>query len=360
MSNKRIGVAVAGLGFVGGGAHVSAFKKIPGAKLVAVIDVQEEKARKVSTKHNVNYYLDFKEAMKNPEIDAVVVAVPTPFHYELVSEAIASGKHVLSEMPLTPTIVESEKLGEKAKKAGVILMPDLNFRFTPNYVKAKELIKQGTIGKPLAVTFREFVPAKDLAAQWPFNSWAWNIEKSGGYPDFTLSVWSIDLVQWLLESDIEDVQWISNYSPLVGIDNFIGYNTIGLIRFSSGAVGVLHYGATVALGGGTSRLEVLGSNTKSLKANWNNSLTLIEEDTKQEWMFREKGTKVWGHYQIDSYFVECIIQGKKPTITVEDAIKTQKVAAKIATAARIHEIVKHEELSRLNIPPSRNWLLARH
>jgi predicted dehydrogenase len=76
-------------------------------------------------------------------------------------------------------------------------------------------------------------------------------------------------------------------------------------------------------------IEVLGSNTKSLKANWNNHLVLAGEDTKQEWMFREKGPKVWGHYQIDSYFVECIIQGKKPTITVEDAIKAQKVAAKI-------------------------------
>ena len=56
MSNKKIGVAVAGLGFVGGGTHVPAFKKIPGAKLVAVIDVEEEKARKVSMKRNVNYY----------------------------------------------------------------------------------------------------------------------------------------------------------------------------------------------------------------------------------------------------------------------------------------------------------------
>ncbi len=329
MSDKKIGVAVVGLGFVGGGTHVRAFKKIPSAKLVAVIDVDEEKARKISTKHDVNYYLDYNEAIKNPEIDAVVVAVPTPFHYKLVSEAIASGKHVLCEMPLTPTVVESEKLGEKAKKAGVILMPDLNFRFTPNYVKAKELIKQDAIGKPLAVTFSEFIPAKDLAAQWPSNSWAWNVEKSGGYPDFTLSVWSIDLVQWLLESDIEDTQWVSNYSSLAGIANFIGYNTMGLIRFSSGAVGVLHYCATVAVGEGSSRLEILGSNTKSLKANWNNHLTLAEEDAKQEWMFREKGPKVWGHSQIDSYFIECIMQGKKPTITVEDAIKAQRVAAKI-------------------------------
>jgi len=47
-------------------------------------------------KRNVNYYLDYKEAIKNPEIDAVVVAVPTPFHYELVSEAIAPAESMYS------------------------------------------------------------------------------------------------------------------------------------------------------------------------------------------------------------------------------------------------------------------------
>jgi len=326
---KNVRVAVSGLGFVGGQAHVPAFRKIPGAELVAVIDVVEEKAKTVSAKYNVKYYLDQKEAIKSSEIDAIVVAVPTPFHYRLVSDAIAARKHVLCEMPLTPTVAGSEKLGKEAGKAGVILMPDLNFRFTPNYVKTKELIEQGAIGKPLALTFSEFIPAKDLAVQWPAGSWAWNIEKSGGYPDFTLSVWSIDLVRWLVTSEIEDAHWMPNYSPLVGIDKGLGYNTVGIMKFSSGAVASLHYSSTVALGEGASRLEVFGDNTKTLKANWNNYLALVGEGTKQEWEFKEKGTKVWGHYQIDSHFIECILQEKKPLVTVEDAIKVQVIAAKI-------------------------------
>ncbi|MFX1520725.1 MAG: Gfo/Idh/MocA family protein [Promethearchaeota archaeon] len=330
MSEKTFGVAVAGLGFVGGRAHVPAFRKIPDAELVAVIDVIEELAKKVATKYNTKYYLDHQKALNSPEIDAIVVAVPTPFHYKLASDAIARGKHVLCEMPMTPTITESKTLGEEAEKAGVTLMPDLNFRFTPNYVKAKELIKQGVIGTPLAVTFKEFISAKELATQWPLSSWAWNREKSGGYPDFTLSVWSIDLVRWLLDSEIDDVQWVSNYALLEGIDNFKGYQTMGIIKFASGAVGTLHYSATVGSGQGTSTLEVFGSNTKTLKAKWNNSLILTGDDSeKQEWSFNEKGTKVWGHYQIDSYFVECILQGKQPTITVEDAIKAENIAAKI-------------------------------
>ncbi|MEM3041796.1 MAG: Gfo/Idh/MocA family oxidoreductase, partial [Nitrososphaerota archaeon] len=297
---RKVRVAVVGLGFVGRRAHAPAFTKIPGAELAAVVDVAEEKAKAVAAKHDVPYYLDYRVVLKNPEIDAVVVAVPTPFHYKLVSEALAGGKHVLCEMPLTPTISEAERLGEMAEEAGVILMPDLNFRFTPNYVKAKELIEQRAIGKPLALTFSEFIAAKDLAAQWPYGSWAWNVKESGGYPDFTLSVWSIDLARWLLSSEIDEAQWVSNYAQLTGVQNFLGYNTMGLARFSSGAVGVFHYCATVSPGEGTSRLEVFGDNTRMVKANWNNYLALTGEGSKEEWAFAEKGTKVWGHYQIDA------------------------------------------------------------
>ena len=79
-------------------------------------------------------------------------------------------------MPLTLTVAESRELGEEAEKSGVILMPDLNFRFTPNYVKAKELVEQGAVGKPLSATFSEFIPATDLAAQWPSGARGWKSE----------------------------------------------------------------------------------------------------------------------------------------------------------------------------------------
>jgi len=329
MAKKKVKVAVAGLGFVGGQAHAPAFKKITNADLVAVIDVIEDSAQKFASKYNIKYYLDHNEALKDPDIDAVVVAVPTPFHFKIVSDCIASGKHVLCEMPLTPTIDQSKKLGNDAKKAGVILMPDLNFRFTPNYVKAKELIQRGAIGNPITINFSEFIPAKDLAKQWPSGSWAWDIEKSGGYPDFTLSVWSIDLARWITDAEITDVNWFSNYSPLEGIENYRGYNTTGIIKLSNGAVGTLHYCATVASGLGTSRLEIFGDNTNLLEAKWNNHLKISGASSELEWNFKEKGTRVWGHYQIDSHFVDCILQKQKPEVTVDDAIKAQTIASKM-------------------------------
>jgi predicted dehydrogenase len=121
------------------------------------------------------------ELVKNPEVDAVVVANPTPFHYKTAKAAIENGKHVMCEMPVAATVEEIKDLGRLAEKAGVLFMPDLNFRFTPNYVKAKELVGSGAIGDPVAASFREFIPAKDQAAQWPAGSWAWDKKVSGGF-----------------------------------------------------------------------------------------------------------------------------------------------------------------------------------
>lgn len=334
MSERKIGIAVAGLGFVGERAHFPAFRKMPGAEVVGVVGrpghSSERVAKALSEKHGCGCYLDYAKVLDDSRIHAVVLAVPTPEHYEMASQAISRGKHVLCEMPLATTIAQAKKLALLAKKNGVLLMPVLNFRFTPNFLMAKDLIDRGAIGKPIAFSFKEFIAAKDLAAQWPLTSWAWDIKKSGGFPDFTLSVWSIDLVRWLLSTEITDAHWAANYTPVDGLENFKGYQTMGVIELADGAVGTLHYGSTVASGLGTSSLEVYGTNGKTLQAKWNNSLALVGENSeKKEWTFEEKGTKVWGHYQLDSYFVNCILEGKPPSFNAEDAIKAQTIASMI-------------------------------
>lgn len=327
---KKVGVAVVGAGFVGGQAHVPAFSKIPGSELVALGGRTEERIRKYSEKYRVRYYLDYDKLLDDTNVDVVVLAVPTSLHFEMCMKAIAKGKHVLCEMPLAPRAADARRLGGEADRAGVTLMPVLSFRFTPNYVKAKELVDQGRIGKPVAVSFREFIAAKDLAAQWPAGSWAWDIEKSGGYPDFTLSVWSIDLLRWLLDAEVIEVEWKSSYVPLKEYGGVLGYNTMGLLRFATGAVAALHFSSMVAPAAGTSRLEVFGDKTLSIQANWNDSLTLIGQDPeRQEWLFREGGTKVWGHYQLDEYFIQCVLGKLKPKITAEDAAKSIEVASKM-------------------------------
>ncbi len=328
---EKVGVAVIGTGFVGGQAHVPSFRKIPGSELVALGARTERRVVKLSKKYGVKYYLDYKELIGDPNVDALVVATPTPFHFPVVSEAIKKGKHILCEMPIASTISEVEELSSEAEKAGVILMPILNFRFTPNYVKSKALIDGGALGKVVAASFKETIGAKALAPQWPPDSWAWDKEKSGGYPDFTLSVWSIDLLRWLFDAEYESVEWKSNYTTLKeAYGGIIGYNTMGLMKMSGNIVASVHYGCTVTPTETTSRLEIFGDNTCSLYAEAHDRLILMgEEPTKQEWKFQVGGPRVWGHYQLDEHFIKCVLGEEKPKVTVDDAVKAQEVASKI-------------------------------
>jgi predicted dehydrogenase len=329
MSDK-VGVGLIGVGFVGGQAHAPSFKKIEGAELVALGAATEKRVKPLAESLGVKYYLDFDKLLDDPKIQAVAIAVPTPFHFDLAMKAIKKGKHVLCEMPIAPAIEQVKELQRAADEARVILMPVLQFRFAPIYVKTKEMIESGLIGKPIAIHFREFIPAASLAEQWPLGSWAWNIEKSGGYPDFTLSVWSLDMVRWMFGSDIKDVEWKSNYTPIEKYGRILGYNTMGLIKLSNGIVGSLHYSASVALSATTARLEVYGDNTNVLHAIWFNKIALYgQEQQPQEWNLDVKGTKVWGHRQIDEHFIQCILQNKRPQVTTEDAIKAIEVAQKI-------------------------------
>ena len=331
----KVGVAVVGVGFVGGQAHTPSFKKIEGSELVALCARTEKRVKPLAEKYDVKYYLDYDELLEDLKVHAVVLAVPTPLHFDAAMKAIKKGKHVLCEMPIAPTIEQVKELQKAAEEAKVILMPVLNFRFAPIYEKTKEMIKSGTIGKPIAIHFREFIPAMSIADQWPAGSWAWNIEISGGYPDFTLSVWSIDMIRWMFESEIENVEWMGNYPKFEKYGGILGYNTMGLIKLSNGIVGSLHYSASVNPSASTSRLEVYGDNTNVLHAVWNDKIILYGPDKKpQEWNLDVKGARVWGHRQIDEHFIECILQKKQPQVSVEDAIKAQEIAQKITKSIK--------------------------
>ncbi|MGQ9513605.1 MAG: Gfo/Idh/MocA family protein [Thermoproteota archaeon] len=329
-TTEKVGVAVVGVGFVGGSAHTPSFKKIPGSELVALCARTESRVKQLSEKYGVRYYLDYDELLRDPKVDAVILAVPTPSHFNFAMKAIEKRKHVLCEMPLTPTVEESRKLAEEARKAGVILMPVLNFRFTPAYLQAKEMIENGAIEEPIAVHYREFIPIMSLAEQWPAGSWAWDIEKSGGYPDFTLAVWSLDMLPWMFGSDIESSEWMSNYRKFEEYGGILGYNTMGILKFSNGIVGSVHLSASVNQSASTTRLEVFGSNTNVLHVIWNNKIILYgSEEKPKEWDIQVSGTRVWGHRQIDEHFIDCILNKKEPKVTVEDAIKAIRIAKRI-------------------------------
>lgn len=106
---KEVGVGIVGLGFVGEKARLSAFRSIPGAKLVAVADMDVDRAKNAAEKAKIKTaYSNPKYLIADPNVDAVVVSVPRFLHPQFAKDAMRAGKHVLCEMPVEPTLAETK------------------------------------------------------------------------------------------------------------------------------------------------------------------------------------------------------------------------------------------------------------
>jgi predicted dehydrogenase len=326
-----VGVGVVGCGFVGRGAHVPAFATIEGSRLAAIADADEKRLNKVAKKYQVpSAYQDYRGLLDDPAVQLVVVATPTPLHAQVSLDAIQAGKHVLCEMPLAPTLDEAEKLIDAAQAAGVVLMPSLTFRFTPTFTKVKELIEAGEIGTPVAATYREWIPASDLARQWPAGGWMWDVPKSGG-PLYTLSVWSLDLLRWLFAADIADVHASTGYHRLDTFGGTLGYNSVAAIRMVNGVVVELNYSGSVAAAASSNWFEVVGDSTGVIHAESNESVTLMADSpAKTEWQVKAPGPKMWGHEQQDAYLIRCLREGQQPDLTPADGRRAMEIALEIA------------------------------
>ena len=112
--------------------------------------------------------------LDDPDLDGVIVCVPTFAHQEVVTAAARAGKHILCEKPIALDEAGAEHIVDAARKAGVTLMIGQVLRFWPEYVRLRELVQQGTIGDVRAVS------AWRLAEYPPWSDWFRDPRKSGG------------------------------------------------------------------------------------------------------------------------------------------------------------------------------------
>ncbi|MFX1318979.1 MAG: Gfo/Idh/MocA family oxidoreductase [Promethearchaeota archaeon] len=156
-----------GIGVIGVGAwgkhHVRVFSELEEANLVAIADRDADKAKSFAKKFKVIHYTQPSDLFRNKDIDAVTICTPTVTHADLALEAIASGKHVLLEKPMTDTVGQAQRVIDGAKAANILLMVGFVERFNPSVKTAAEFIDQGKIGELVLGSSRRlgpFVPGR--------------------------------------------------------------------------------------------------------------------------------------------------------------------------------------------------------
>ncbi|HHW08403.1 MAG TPA: Gfo/Idh/MocA family oxidoreductase [Firmicutes bacterium] len=150
-------VGIVGMGGIGN-LHASCYKNDALAELVAVCDVVREKADKAAEKFGVKAYYSLRDMLANEELDFVDVTTSGyengSWHYEPAMEALAAGKHVLCEKPLSNDIAEAREMVRYAAARQLYLGCNLNHYFTPTAEKAMQYINEGRVGEMIYLLFK--------------------------------------------------------------------------------------------------------------------------------------------------------------------------------------------------------------
>lgn len=167
MTQEPLNVAVIGSG-IWGGQHSHVFSTLPITNLLAVCDLDEGRAAGMAKSYGATHvFTDYKKMLELDALDAVSIATPDFTHTPLILDALAAGKHVLSEKPLATSIEEVEAIRKAAEASDCKVMVDFHNRVNPAIATAKDEIANGKIGRPIHASGRlsntTFVPLEMLA-----------------------------------------------------------------------------------------------------------------------------------------------------------------------------------------------------
>lgn len=127
--------------------HIRIFFSQPQVKVVMCADVSEGRLKAVKNLFpSIVTSYDYKEILKNPDVQAVCIATPTDTHFAIAKEALESDKHVLCEKPLALKAEECQDLKDLASKRKKVLMVGHVFVFNAGIVRLKEHIQRGELG----------------------------------------------------------------------------------------------------------------------------------------------------------------------------------------------------------------------
>jgi predicted dehydrogenase len=180
---KSLNIGIIGTGFMGK-AHafayrsaLAAFPDIPVPIMAMIADVNVESAKNAAHQYGFEKSSgDWRDLINDPAIDVVSITTPNTLHKEMAMAAIAAGKHVHCEKPLSPSLKDSTEMVKAAAAKGVITQVGFNYIKNPMLKMARQMIEAGELGE---ITGFRGIHAEDYMHD-PKNPWTWRIDPSGG------------------------------------------------------------------------------------------------------------------------------------------------------------------------------------
>ena len=244
-------IAILGGGFIGRFYAESLHGQRNPDRVKVVYARREETATRFATDYNVPHWTtNMEEAIKHPETEVVVIALPNNLHLDAVMLCAKHKKAVICTKPLGRNAVEAKKMLQAVEKAGIFAGYLEDLCYTPKFLKSLASVKAGAIGNVLWAKSRETHPG-------PHSDWFWDKELAGGGAIIDLGCHCIEIARNFIGKDIKPVEvmcWMDTQVKPIDAED----HAIALVRYENGAIGQFEVSWTFR-GGMDLRDEVMGT-----------------------------------------------------------------------------------------------------
>ena len=202
MTKNKLRVAIVGCGRISV-MHLASITHIEEIELIACCDVKKDRADEVAKKYNAKAYYSYEEMLDNEKLDAIHICLPHYLHCKVACYAFSKGVNVLTEKPMDVDLESAEKAVKKAKDCGVLFGVIFQCRYNNSAKLVKKAVESGKLGK--IISARSTLTWTRPDSYYCESDWKGTWDKEGGGVVIDQAIHSIDLVNWIVDSEVESV-----------------------------------------------------------------------------------------------------------------------------------------------------------
>ncbi len=303
--------------------HADALQHCAQAMLAAVASPSPGHAEQFAGRWSIpRWFTDYRELLALPEIQLVVLGLPNDLHCQAVLDAAAAGKHIVIEKPLCLNLGEADQMIDACREASVKLMYAEELCFAPKYVRLKQLLDSGALGRPTLLKQAE-------KHDGPHAAHFWDVQRSGGGVTMDMGCHAIEFFRWMLGRPAIKSVYAQMSTQVHGEKTRGDDNALLIIEFDGGVIGLAEESWT-KLGGMDDRAEVYGSEGVAYADLLHGNAIETYSRAGYDYAVEKAGsTKGWsftiyeeawnyGFHGEMAHFVDCVQHDKTPLVTGED------------------------------------------
>jgi predicted dehydrogenase len=317
-------------------SHVDAIGQMGNMTVTGVFDLDSGKAQAVAAKAGAEAYDRYEELL--PLVDTVHILTPPSTHREYAIKALAKGKAVFCEKPMTVTIEDATAIVEAVERYGGLFMVGFNMRFRPAFLRLEEIVKGKDLGRILNFFCYRLGSGAGLGGEEYWPGWRTDPQFACG---MTIESLSHDLDMLLaLVGEVADVRAnaLGTREDLPDFDNHANV----VMTLVNGGTALIHASwASYLPGSARGVLGLDGSVAIEGKDIWDFDILRLRTKKMEREVIERFDDKFDGKSYLaeNRYFAECVEMGTKPRINEYNGLETVKISQAILRSHRQRIVV---------------------